>query len=65
MPLRKNIDPRRPAQLMQDDRLKLFAVCKFPAYEPFSKQQILDSSKVKEFPDDNLNVDKNGNKFFK
>ena len=30
-----------------------------------SKQQILDSSKLKEFTDDNFKFDENGRKFFK
>ena len=30
---------------------------------PFSKQQILDSSKLKEFPDDNFRFYENGRKF--
>ena len=34
-------------------------------YEPFPKQQILDSSKLKEFADDNFKFDKNGSKFSK
>ena len=32
---------------------------------PFPKRQILDSSKRKEFADDNFNFDENGRKFFK
>ena len=32
---------------------------------PFPKQQILDSSKLKEFADDNFKVDENGRKSFK
>ena len=32
---------------------------------PFPKQQILDSSKLKEFADDNFRLDENGRKFFK
>ena len=31
----------------------------------FPKQQILDSSKLKEFADDNFKLDKNGRKFSK
>ena len=31
--------------------------------KPFPKQQILDSSKLKEFADDNFKFDKNGKKF--
>ena len=31
----------------------------------FPKQQILDSSKTKEFTDDNYNFDENGRKFLK
>ena len=34
-------------------------------YKPFLKQQILDSSKLKEFADDNLRFDKNGKKLSK
>ena len=34
-------------------------------YLPFYKQQILDSSKVKEFADDNFEFDGNGRKSFK
>ena len=37
--------------------------CHFP--EPFPKRQILDSSKLKEFADDNFRFDGNGRKFFK
>ena len=33
--------------------------------EPISKQQILDSSKLKEFADDNFEFYKNGKKFSK
>ena len=32
---------------------------------PFPKLQILHSSKLKEFPDDNFKFDENGRKFFK
>ena len=32
---------------------------------PYPKQQILDSSKLKEFADNNFKLDKNGKKFFK
>ena len=32
---------------------------------PFPKQQILDSSKVKQFADDNFKFDENGRKFSK
>ena len=32
-------------------------------YQPFPKQQILDSSKLKEFADDNSKTDENGRKF--
>ena len=32
---------------------------------PFPKRQILDSSKLKEFADDNLELHENGRKFFK
>ena len=31
-------------------------------YQPFSKQQILDSSKLKKFADDNFKFDENGGK---
>ena len=33
--------------------------------EPFPKRKILDSSKLKEFADDNFKVDENGRYFFK
>ena len=33
-------------------------------YRPFPKQQIPDSSKLKEFKDDNFELDENGEKFF-
>ena len=33
--------------------------------EPFPKRQILDSSKLKDFADDNFNLDENGRKFSK
>ena len=33
--------------------------------EPFPKQQILDSSKLKEVADDNFKLDENGRKFSK
>ena len=33
--------------------------------QPFPKRQILDSSKLKEFADDNLKFDENGRKFSK
>ena len=32
---------------------------------PFPKRQILDASKLKEFPDDNFKFDENGRKFAK
>ena len=35
------------------------------ATEPFPKQQIFDSSKMKEFADDNSKFDENGRKFSK
>ena len=35
------------------------------SYYPFPKRQILDSSKLKEFADDNFKFDENGRKFFK
>ena len=34
-------------------------------HEPFPKRQILDSSKMKEFADDNFKFDENGRKFSK
>ena len=34
-------------------------------FQPFPKQQILDSSKLKKFADDNSKFDKNGRKFSK
>ena len=34
-------------------------------FYPFPKQQILDSSKLKEVADDNFKSDENGRKFFK
>ena len=34
-------------------------------FQPFPKQQILDSSILKELADDNFKSDKNGGKFFK
>ena len=37
----------------------------YPSPYPFPKQQILDSSKLKEFVDDNFNLDENGWKFSK
>ena len=33
--------------------------------KPFPRRQILDSSKLKEFADDNFKFDENGRKFFK
>ena len=39
-------------------------ICRTPHY-PFPKQQILDSSKLKEFADNNFKSDENGTKFFK
>ena len=33
--------------------------------QPFPKRQILDSSELKEFPDNNFEYDENGRKFFK
>ena len=33
------------------------------ALKPFPKQQIFDSSKLKEYPDDNFEFDENGGKF--
>ena len=37
----------------------------FKLFKPFSKRQILHSSKLKEFAYDNFNSDENGRKFFK
>ena len=34
-------------------------------YHPFPKRQILDSSKLKEFADDNIKFNENGMKFLK
>ena len=34
-------------------------------FNSFPKQQILDTSKLKEFADDHFNSDENGRKFFK
>ena len=34
-------------------------------HKPFPKQQILDSSKLKAFADDNFNFNENGRKFLK
>ena len=34
-------------------------------YSPFPKRQILESSKLKEFADDNIKFDENDRKFFK
>ena len=39
--------------------------CHFHQIWPFPKRQILDSSKLKVFADNNFKVDKNGGKFFK
>ena len=48
--------------------------CSFPSVcdclllsclQPFPKRQILDSSKFKQFADDNFRYDENGRKFFK
>ena len=38
---------------------------KIPSFEPFPKQQILDSSKLKEFADANFELDENGRKLSK
>ena len=40
-------------------------LCQVVKSEPFPKQQILDSSKLKEFADDNFKSDDNGRKFSK
>ena len=51
-------------------RFLLFAQCFLPilkgisVFQPFPKQQILDSSKLKEFADDNFRFDGIGTKFF-
>ena len=37
----------------------------FTLYQPFPKQQILDSSKLKEYADDNFKLDDNDRKFSK
>ena len=37
--------------------------CIMEMHQPFAKLQILDSSKLKEFADDNFNFDKNGRRF--
>ena len=47
-----------------EERVTLSWLSAIEAY-PFSKQQILDSSKLKEFPDDNSNFNENVRKFFK
>ena len=39
--------------------------CRFIVDLPFPKQQILDYSKLKEFPDDNFIFNENGTKFSK
>ena len=39
--------------------------CLFSAVERCPKRQILDSSKLKEFADDNLRFDQSGSKLFK
>ena len=43
---------------------KLIAVCKFfeLTLKPITRRQILDSSKLKEFADDNFKFDENGRK---
>ena len=40
-------------------------ICCLVKSKPFPKRQILDSSKLKEYADDNFNFDENGTKFFK
>ena len=45
--------------LQQKENLRILV------YQPFPKRQILDSSKLKEFADDNFKFDENGLEFFK
>ena len=40
-------------------------ISRHPLLKPFPKQQILDSSKLKDFADDNLKFDENGRNFSK
>ena len=44
-------------------KLSYVNVSKFDKPKPFPKQQTLDSSKLKEFADDNSRFDGNGRKF--
>ena len=46
-------------------RLEEFKICCLGKGKPFPKRQILDSSKQKEFADDNFKFDENGRKFSK
>ena len=50
---------------MQLTNQMLIIWCFFFVFQPFPKQQILDSSKLKEFADDNFKFDKNGIKISK
>ena len=57
--------------IVTSDDTKIYSTGKFQDFtaryiiKPFPKQQILDSSKLKKFADDNFEFDKNGKKFFK
>ena len=45
------------------DCISIYTLC--ISVKPFPKRQILDSSKLKEFADDNFNFDENGRNFCK
>ena len=45
--------------------LRLTLYNRIPIFDPFPKRQILDSSKLREFADDNFNFYENGTEFSK
>ena len=51
-------------QILEFEQIQYFVVWCI-AVNPFPKRQILDSSKLKDFADENFIVDENGGKFFK
>ena len=57
------VSPLDCVQLVQV--LTKFRVYNIDLYQPFPKQQILDSSKLREFADNNFKFDKDGQKFSK
>ena len=59
----KSYAPAKHVHSCQHALSNLVNICTFSLCKPSPKQQILDSSKLKEFSDNNFEFDENGRKF--